>query len=76
MKSCKGFTLIELFIVTAIIGIVISMGASFFQTTNSSNVLFGSAPQTNLQCLGGKQAVLNGSVATYITDENNRHIPC
>lgn len=74
MKN-KGFTLIELLIVIAIIGIVGSIGASFFM--NQGSFSYGINGFTETRCEGGYKFVVGArGHLQQVLNEKGGGVPC
>lgn len=66
MKNLKGFTLIELMIVVAIIAILVAVVGAAFR---------GNIGEWGVTCKAGYKFT-SGAYGTQIYDENGRAIPC
>lgn len=73
--KCKGFTLIELMIVLAIIGILVSAVAGHIQKPNP-NLSTGAMGTVETRCISGYKYVVTSAGAQQVLSEVGKGVSC
>lgn len=76
MKLKKGFTVIEMLIVVAIMGILFAIAIPQFQRYNNGGVDPVRSVKGTTLCLNGWTIVEYNRIAVHKLDNNGRPIPC
>ena len=77
MKASKGFTVVEILIVIAILGILIAMGVNAYNGRTSGNMSYGFNGVIETRCISGYSFVVgrNGQLEQVLDNKGNGR-PC